>query len=134
MIKLYTDAGLNTNLNLGVVSFVIRVNKNDYTDALVKNYNDNHYLEFLALKIALDEIIKNEWNNEIILIHSDSQIVVDSVEKKYSKHYQPILDEILIDLKQFPSYFIKHIADKENGEAHALVHQKMLNIRKHSGK
>jgi len=26
MIKLYTDAGLNTNLNLGVVAFVIKQN------------------------------------------------------------------------------------------------------------
>ena len=94
-------------------------------------FDDNHFLEFLALKIALKKIIKNGWNDEIVLIHSDSQIVVDSVEKNYSKHYQPILDEILQSLDHFPSYFIKHIADKDNREAHALVHQKMLTIRKY---
>ncbi|CAJ1178738.1 reverse transcriptase-like protein [Companilactobacillus paralimentarius] len=131
MIKLYTDAGLNTNLNLGVVSFVIRIDNKIYTDAQVQNFDDNHFLEFLALKIALKKIIKNGWNDEMVLIHSDSQIVVDSVEKNYSKHYQPILDEILQSLDHFPSYFIKHIADKDNREAHALVHQKMLTIRKY---
>ncbi|WP_263969762.1 reverse transcriptase-like protein [Companilactobacillus kimchii] len=81
--------------------------------------------------MALRKIIKNGWNDEIVLIHSDSQIVVDSVEKNYSKHYQPILDEILQSLEQFPSYFIKHIADKDNREAHSLVRQKMLTVRKY---
>ena len=133
MIKLYTDAGLNTNLNLGVVSFVIRLDNKIYTDAQAQNSDDNHFLEFMALKIALDKIIKNHWNDEIVLIHSDSQIVVDSVENRYSKHYQAILDEILQNLEEFPSYFIKHIADKDNREAHALVHQKMLSLRKNRG-
>jgi len=129
MIKLYTDAGLNTNLNLGAVSYIIRVNKNIYQDALPEKFDDNHYLEFLALKIALQKIIENHWNDKIILIHSDSQIVIDSIDKKYSKHYQPILDEILESLDKFPSYFAKHIADKDNRAAHALVHQELLKIR-----
>jgi len=134
MIKLYTDAGLNTNLNLGVISYVIRDNKDIYKEALHKNINDNHYLEFLALKIALEKIISIHLNNEIILIHSDSQIVIDSLDKRYSKHYQAILDDILNLLDEFPSFFAKHIADKDNREAHALVHQKMLNIRSHGDK
>ncbi len=129
MIKLYTDAGLNTNLNLGAVSYIIRVNKNIYQDALPEKFDDNHYLEFLALKIALQKIIENHWNDKIILIHSDSQIVIDSIDKKYSKHYQSILDEILESLDKFPSYFAKHIADKDNRAAHALVHQELLKIR-----
>ncbi|CAJ1176487.1 reverse transcriptase-like protein [Companilactobacillus nantensis] len=134
MIKLYTDAGLNTNLNLGVVAFVIRFNEKTYKEALHQDNTDNHYLEFLALKLALQKIINEHWNNEIVLIHSDSQIVIDSLDKNYSKHYQPILDDILKLLQQFPGYFAKHIADKDNGAAHALVHQKMLNIRKHGDK
>ncbi|KRO00556.1 reverse transcriptase-like protein [Companilactobacillus kimchiensis] len=134
MIKLYTDAGLNTNLNLAVVSYVIKLNNQIYKEAIPQNNQDNHYLEFLALKIALQKIIENNWNDEIILIHSDSQIVIDSLDKNYSKHYQPILDEILTELQSFPSYFAKHIADKDNRAAHALVHQKMLNLRTHGHK
>lgn len=134
MIKLYTDAGLNTNLNLGVVAYVIKLNNETYTKALPADYSDNHYLEFLALKLALQKIIEKSWNNDLLLIHSDSQIVIDSLDKNYSKHYQPILDDILDELKHFPTYFAKHIADKDNGAAHALVHQKMLNIRTHGYK
>ncbi len=134
MIKLYTDAGLNTNLNLGVVAFVIKQNNKFYSEAFEQDFNDNHYLEFLALKVALKKIIENNWNDDPIQIHSDSQIVIDSLNKKYSKHYQPILDEILIELESFPFYFAKHVSDKENSAAHAQVHQKMLNIRKHRSK
>lgn len=134
MIKLYTDAGLNTNLNLGVVAYVIKHNNDIYKKALHHDSQDNHYLEFLALKLALETIIDHQWNDDLLLIHSDSQIVIDSLDKSYSKHYQPILDEILLELQQFPSYFAKHIADKDNGAAHALVHQKMLNIRTHGDK
>ncbi|PMD69871.1 reverse transcriptase-like protein [Companilactobacillus nuruki] len=129
MIKLYTDAGLNTNLNLGVVSYVIKVNNNIYKDAHRENFDDNHYLEFLALNQALKKIIDNNWNHEILLIHSDSQIVIDSIVKNYSKHYQPILNEILKSLALFPEYFAKHISDKDNGAAHALVHQEMIHLR-----
>lgn len=134
MIKLYTDAGLNTNLNLGVVAYVIKDNNNTYKNSLQENSTDNHYLEFLALKLALNEIIERRLNNDLLFLHSDSQIVIDSLNKNYSKHYQPILDQILELLDQFPEYFAKHIADKDNGAAHALVHQEMLHLRKHGYK
>lgn len=130
MLKLYTDAGLNTNLNLGVVAYVIKRDNNIYQTSTRHDNTDNHYLEFLALKLALSKIIENHWNNEILFIHSDSQIVIDSLEKNYSKHYQPILDDILEQLDQFPSYFAKHIADKDNRAAHALVHQEMIHLRR----
>jgi len=117
-----------------VVSYVIKVNNKIYKDAIPQNGQDNHYLEFMALKLALQKIIANNWNNEIVLIHSDSQIVIDSLDKNYSKHYQPILDDILEELDNFPGYFAKHIADKDNRAAHALVHQKMLNLRTHGYK
>jgi len=117
-----------------VVSYVIKVNNKIYKDAIPQNNHDNHYLEFMALKLALQKIIANNWNNEIVLIHSDSQIVIDSLDKNYSKHYQPILDDILEELDNFPGYFAKHIADKDNRAAHALVHQKMLNLRTHGYK
>ncbi|WP_125763896.1 reverse transcriptase-like protein [Companilactobacillus hulinensis] len=129
MIKLYTDAGLNTNLNLAATAYVIK-----YNDQIIKHVDpqkpaDNHYLEFLALKLALEQISKMNIN-DILFIHSDSKILTDSVEKKYSKHYQDILDPILEQLKAFPMYFVKHISDKDNGAAHSLVHQELIKLRK----
>ncbi|KRK64767.1 hypothetical protein FC72_GL002009 [Companilactobacillus tucceti DSM 20183] len=129
MIKLYTDAGLNTNLNIAAIAYVIK--NNDETTTLVQQTKavDNHYLEFLALDKALDKIIEMKML-DILFIHSDSKILTDSIGKKYSKSYQDILDQILKKLQYFPSYFVKHIADKDNRQAHALVHQELLKIRR----
>lgn len=128
MIRLYTDAGLNTNLNLAAIAYVIRKDDETTTHAEQTPAADNHYLEFLALNKALDKIISLNMN-DILFIHSDSKILTDSIAKKYSKHYQDILDPILKQLDNFPSYFVKHIADKDNRFAHSLVHQELLKIR-----
>ncbi|APX72822.1 reverse transcriptase-like protein [Companilactobacillus allii] len=130
MIKLYTDAGLNTNLNLAATSYVIK-----YNDQIIKHVEqqqplDNHYLEFLALKLALDDMNRQHINDDILFIHSDSKILTDSIDKLYSKHYQAILDPILESLTKFPSYFVKHISDKDNNTAHSLIHQELIKLRK----
>ncbi|MFC6323275.1 reverse transcriptase-like protein [Companilactobacillus baiquanensis] len=128
MIRLYTDAGLNTNLNIAAIAYVIR--ENDKTTTFVEQTpaTDNHYLEFLALNKALKKIIEMNLS-DILFIHSDSKILTDSITKRYSKHYQEILDLILEQLEYFPSYFVKHIADKDNKFAHTLVHQELLKLR-----
>lgn len=128
MIRLYTDAGLNTNLNLAAIAYVIK--NNDKTTTFVEQTKaaDNHYLEFLALNKALDKMIEMKLI-DILFIHSDSKILTDSITKKYSKHYQEILDPILEKLNKFPSYFVKHISDKDNKFAHTLVHQELIKIR-----
>lgn len=130
MIKLYTDAGLNSNLNLAATAYVIKYNDKTINRVQPQNPTDNHYLEFLALKLALDELLEHNWNDDILFIHSDSKILTDSIDKKYSKHYQTILDDILKQLTNFPSYFVKHIADKDNRAAHSLVHHELIKLRK----
>ncbi|WP_125568716.1 reverse transcriptase-like protein [Companilactobacillus insicii] len=130
MIKLYTDAGLNSNLNLAATAYVIKYNNQTINCVQQQNPNDNHYLEFLALNLALDDLANRDWNNDILFIHSDSKILTDSIDKKYSKHYQPILNEILTKLTSFPSYFVKHISDKDNRAAHSLVHHELIKLRK----
>lgn len=129
MIKLYTDAGLNTNLNLAAISYVIKYDEKTITYAEPQTAKDNHYLEFEALNKALDKVIELGLN-DIIFVHSDSKILIDSINKKYSKHYQDILDEILKKLERFSMYFVKHIPDKNNNFAHTLVHQELIKLRK----
>lgn len=130
MIKLYTDAGLNTNQNLAAISFVYQIeNSRDHAVKQVPAA-DNHYLEFLAVKVALQHLIDSNLNNDILQLESDSQIVCDSIEKNYSKHYQSMVDEIMPLLEKFPMYFVKHISDKENAAAHSLIHQELIHLRK----
>ncbi|MFD1471280.1 reverse transcriptase-like protein [Companilactobacillus mishanensis] len=129
MIKLYTDAGLNTNLNLAAISYVFTNNNKEYEHVQQEKSQDNHYLEFKAVKVALLKLIELDFTDEILQLCSDSQIVVDSISKNYSKHYQESVDEILPLLDKFPSYFVKHISDKENKAAHSLIHQELIHLR-----
>ncbi|WP_125768002.1 reverse transcriptase-like protein [Companilactobacillus furfuricola] len=130
MIKLYTDAGLNTNQNLAAIAFVYQTENKRDSNVKQVNGSDNHYLEFLAVKLGLSTLIQQNLNDDLLQLLSDSQIVTDSIEKKYSKHYQEMVDEIIPLLEKFPAYFVKHISDKENKAAHSLIHQELIHLRK----
>ena len=130
MIKLYTDAGLNTNQNLAAIAFVYQSEDVSKNFVRPEKNMDNHYLEFLAVQVALTDLIDAHLNNDILQLCSDSQIVIDSINKNYSKHYQPMVDVIMPLLEQFPAYFTKHIADKDNKQAHSLIHQELIHLRK----
>lgn len=130
MIKLYTDAGLNTNLNLAAIAYVYHTENGSKSYVRQEKKSDNHYLEFLAVETALKDILQQGLNKDIVQLNSDSQIVIDSINKKYSKHYQNEVDIIIPLLEQFPMYFTKHIADKENREAHSLIHQELVHLRR----
>ncbi|WP_099974783.1 RNase H family protein [Lactobacillus terrae] len=124
MIKLYTDAGINTNQNIAAISYYIDDNENQYEHSENVKSESNHYLEFLALKKAL-EYLKDKHSNDILLIFTDSKILYDSINKNYAKSFQNILDEIMALLKDYPDYFIKEIRDKQNNHAHMLVHKQI---------
>ncbi|KRL68534.1 reverse transcriptase-like protein [Companilactobacillus versmoldensis] len=129
MIKLYTDAGLNTNQNLAAIAYVYSTDNDSYSFSRPEKELDNHYLEFLAVLEALKDLDQKNLTNDILQLKTDSQIVVDSIDKHYSKHYQEMVDLIMPLLEKFPMYFVKHIADKDNGAAHTLVHQELIHLR-----
>jgi ribonuclease HI len=130
MIKLYTDAGLNTNQNLAAIAYVYNTENDSQEFVRREDSNDNHYLEFLAVEVALKDILDKDLQDDIIQLHSDSKIVIDSINKKYSKHYQAQVDVIMPMLEKFPMYFAKHISDKDNRAAHSLIHQELIHLRK----
>lgn len=129
MIKLYTDAGLNTNQNLAAIAYVYSTDNDSYSFSRPEKELDNHYLEFLAVLEALKDLDQKNLTNDILQLKTDSQIVVDSIDKHYSKHYQEMVDLIMPLLEKFPMYFVKHIADKDNSAAHTLVHQELIHLR-----
>lgn len=75
---------------------------------------DTHEAEFLAVIQAL-KLLK-ERQAATISLRSDSQTVVQAIEKEYihKKLYQPLLQEILSLSKEFPLFFVKWIPSKEN--------------------
>ncbi|WP_332849201.1 ribonuclease HI family protein [Bacillus xiapuensis] len=75
---------------------------------------DVHEAEFQAVIKAM-ELLRNE-KAEVISLRSDSQTVVQAIEKRYihKQQYKPLLSAILQLAETFPLFFIKWVPSKEN--------------------
>ena len=87
---------------------------------------NNHIAEFSALVRGLEEAKKLKTN--FVWLHSDSKIVVSSVDKRYVKNeeFKPFLEQALQLIDEFELFFIKWIPDKENKAADALAREAIL--------
>jgi ribonuclease HI len=74
----------------------------------------SHEAEFYALIQALRICVQT--NTTIVSFKTDSQLVHDSVEKKFVKNdkYKPLLNEALTLIEQIELFFIKWIPTKQN--------------------
>ena len=104
----------------------------DYVDGVV----DNHLAEFLAVEMALRFVMTQGWQAESLWLHSDSKIVIQSLEKRYVKEaiYAQALARILQLVDQMPLLFWKWVPEKENLAAdqlarYALLHQTRTLVR-----
>ena len=89
---------------------------------------DNHVAEFMAVHQALEAIDRLGWPKDIILAQSDSQVVVDAINKRYVKNplYQPYLDAILGGLPKPDTFFIKWVSDRDNLGADHLARKALM--------
>jgi ribonuclease HI len=74
----------------------------------------NHEAEWKAFIKALEICVENNYTEA--LFHSDSKIIVDSVEKNYVKSelFKMDLGMSLNLIKKFDQFFLKWIPSKEN--------------------
>jgi len=81
----------------------------------------NHEAEMYALVKALQICVENEY--KIVSFHTDSQLVEQSVEKRYAKNkkFSSLLDQALLLIDQFDLFFIKWIPSKQNKNADMLA-------------
>lgn len=122
MLEVYIDGatlGENGKSAAGFVAKNKRVCIEGYTFIGEKS---NHEAEFHALFFALSSL-KEDYKNDILSIRSDSKIVVDTIEKAYTKNpaflrYYEAIAELIT---HFPHVFIKWIPDKENKRADTLA-------------
>lgn len=84
---------------------------------------DNHTAEFRALLRGMEEAAK--LTTGMVSVKSDSQIVVQAVEKEFVKNekHREVLSKILDIAKAFDYFFIKWIPDEQNKAADALARQ-----------
>ncbi|MEG0381402.1 MAG: reverse transcriptase-like protein, partial [Kurthia sp.] len=80
---------------------------------------DNHMAEFHATIRSLQEAQK--LGSSFVSLRSDSKIVVSSIEKRYAKHYDELLQQILDLADSFDLFFVKWIPDEQNRAADSLA-------------
>src|SRR5690625_7816394 len=85
----------------------------------------NHEAEFHAIIKALAICIRT-FPGKIVSFRTDSQIVVDVIEKNHTKNkvFYPLLLDINKKATLFPHFFIKQIPNKQNYHADRLAKQR----------
>ncbi|HLR52468.1 MAG TPA: RNase H family protein [Candidatus Avamphibacillus sp.] len=128
MIEVYTDGASRGNPGLSGAGIYIKANGKTFEYSFPLGTLSNHEAEFHAVMKALD-ICKTSFPGEILSFRSDSQIVVDSIEKNYTKNKQfiPLLEQIKQKGNVFPYFFIKWIPNKDNKRADDLA-KKAINM------
>ncbi|HLR67072.1 reverse transcriptase-like protein [Virgibacillus alimentarius] len=122
MIEVYTDGASSGNPGKSGAGVYMKANGNIYEYAIPLGVRSNHEAEFQAVIEAL-KICQEHFPDEILSFRSDSRIVVDTVEKDFTKNktFLPLLEEIKKESNSFPYFFIKWISESHNKHADELA-------------
>ena len=131
MIRVKTDAAVNGNPGKVGIGIEILYKKQQF---LFKENSellmDNHQAELWAIYRALIILQEKEWDQEMIVLNSDSKFAMMAIEKNYTKQiaYQDILKKVQEERKKFPQLFLEWIPEKENRGADQLARQALQQI------
>lgn len=124
MIEVFTDGASYGNPGPSGAGVYIKHEQQHYRYSFFLGDFSNHVAEFQAVIKAL-MICKDKFPTDILSFRSDSRIVVDTIEKNYSKNklFIPLLHQISEHASDFPHFFIKWIPEKQNRQADKLARQ-----------
>lgn len=122
MLEIYTDGASSGDPGPSGAGIYIKNGDEKHEYMYFLGNLSNHEAEFHAVIKAL-EICKGSFPNEILSFRSDSQLVVDVIDKNFTKNpkFKPLLDKISNELQGFPLFFIKWIPEKQNKNADRLA-------------
>jgi ribonuclease HI len=126
MIRIYTDTAVNGNPGrAGVGILILKGEDQIQLTTPLSGMWDNHEAEFKAMLDGLTWLVQNDSASELTLGYTDSQIVAQSIEKKYVKDrtFQKYLTEILKLMEEFPYISISWLPESENRGADNLARQ-----------
>lgn len=126
MIRLYADAAVNGDPGQAGLGILILTEKDQYQfTPILSGLWNNHQAEFQAILHGLTWLVQNDHTDEMTFCYTDSQIVAQSVEKKYVKDTtsQKYLKEILELMEEFPYASVTWIPESENRGADNLARQ-----------
>ncbi|WP_188455796.1 ribonuclease HI family protein [Virgibacillus oceani] len=122
MIEVYTDGASSGNPGISGAGIYIKTSGKIFEYALPLGMLSNHEAEFHAVIKAL-EICKESFPGEILSFRSDSKLVVDVIDKDFTKNqtFLPLFEKIKEEASNFPHFFIKWIPEKKNHHADQLA-------------
>ncbi|WP_203648503.1 ribonuclease HI family protein [Secundilactobacillus yichangensis] len=126
MYTLYTDAATNNETQHSAAGIlIVHAGHQQQLHAHLPD-SDNHHAEFYAALAgfnALLELLNGKAKNVTVQYFTDSKIVADSVEKRYAKHYQGLVDQLLAKQAEFNLVITQWLPEKQNQGAHNLAQQ-----------
>lgn len=126
MYTLYTDAATNNDTQHSAAGILIVHAGNQQQLHASLPDSDNHHAEFYAALAGFDALLKllNQTAKTVTVQYfTDSKIVADSVEKRYAKHYQELVDQLLAKQAEFNLVVTQWLPEKQNQGAHNLAQQ-----------
>lgn len=122
MIEVFTDGASSGSPGISGAGVYIKANKQIKEFSIPLPVMTNHEAEFHAVIHALDICI-DLYPGEIIALQSDSQLVIQGIEKRFVKNeqYHELLHQVLERIAYFPYVFAKWIPGKQNFHADRLA-------------
>ncbi|WP_125766436.1 reverse transcriptase-like protein [Lapidilactobacillus wuchangensis] len=124
MLWLNTDAAVDQARHLTGIGFYLTddSHKIQIEQRQQIDFCDNHQAEWQAALWALTYLADHDLlTTNTIVLQTDSQLLVDSFDKRYSKHYGAQLAALLALTDQAPLFFVKKVGDHHNRAAHQLA-------------
>ena len=126
MLRVYVDAATKGNPGPSGGGIVITGDNNLHEQLHVPlGVCSNHEAEFKVYLYALEWLKENNLTKETILIHSDSKIVVQTIEKQHAKNpiFSPYLQQFQKIAPLFTLLLTKWLPESKNKGADTLARQ-----------
>ncbi|SCB93993.1 ribonuclease HI family protein [Weissella bombi] len=123
LIKIYSDAASQGNPGRSGAGVVILYNGQQIQKHHYLGVMSNHEAEFAAAIWAFEELAKIANSDDTIMYYADSKLVIDSIKKRYAKHFSEPLSNLLAHQDQYELLIPNWIPEKQNHGAHQLAWQ-----------
>lgn len=122
-MQLYTDAATTPQTNQSAAGILLIDQGQQHQYKQVLPDSDNHTAEFLAAIAGFKILLDSYGPDRVVFFYTDSQVVAESVDKAYSKHFAVELATLLHLQDQCQVVVTQWIAESENHGAHQLAQQ-----------
>lgn len=121
MLKLYTDAANRPADGLSAAGILIVDGAKTIERSLPLPNSDNHAAEFAAATAGMQILLELGYKGQNVELISDSQALIDALNKDYSKQYADLLAPIVDLAENFPMVIPTWQNERVNHRAHDLA-------------